>query len=100
MQYVQFEPLWHPDLNGFWFTVWSIVAIRAFRDPGLCDQSTIVGFPPKQKPTLQAIVLDQLIEALDTPAGAKILSSPTVAEIRAQEMRLVECMHSVVKKLA
>ena len=100
MQYVQFEPKQHPDLNGFCFTVWAIVAIRAFRDPGSCDWSIIAGFPPKQQPTLQTIVLNQLIEALDTPAGAKILSSPTVAEISAQEVRLVGCMHNVVKKLA
>jgi len=100
MQYVWFEPLWCPDLNGFCFTVWSIVAIHAFRDPDSCDQSTIAGFPPKQNPTLQTIVLDQLIEALDTPAGAKLLSSPTVAEIEAQQMQLAECMHGVVKKLA
>ena len=82
------------------FTVWTIVAIRAFRDSDSCDWPTIDGFPPKQKPTLQTIVLNQLIEALDTPAGAKILSNPTVEEITGQQMQLVECMHSVVKKLA
>src|ERR1700733_5412984 len=100
MQYVPFKPLQCHDLTGFCSTVWTIVAIHAFRDPDSCDQSTIDGFPPKQTPTLQTIVLNQLIEALDTPAGAKLLSSPTAAEITAQQMQLVECMHTVVKKLA
>jgi len=101
MQYVQFEPLWCPDLTEFCFTVWSIVVIRAFCDPDSCDWSTIEEFPPKQKPTLQSTVLQQLIEALDTPTGAKILPSSTVVEITAQQqMQLVECMHGVVKKLA
>jgi hypothetical protein len=89
---------------GFLFTVWSIVAIRAFRDPVSCDNSTIAAFPPEQKPTLHSTVLNQLIEALDTPTSAKILSSATAAEIAEiiaeQPMQLVECMHGVVKKLA
>jgi len=80
--------------------MWSIVAIRAFRDPDSCDFSTIEGFPPEQKPTLHATVLNQLIEALDTHAGAKILSSPTEEITTEQQMQLVEWMHGVVKKLA
>ena len=101
MQYVQFKPLWCQELTGYCFTVWTIVAIRAFHDPEFCDWSTIDGFPPKEKPTLQTTVLNQLLEALDSPTGAKILPSPTVVEITAQQqMQLVECIHGVVKKLA
>jgi len=80
--------------------MWSIVAIRAFRDPDSCDFSTIDGFPPEQKPTLHTTVLNRLIEALDTPTGAEILSSPTAEITAEQEAQLVEHMHGVVKKLA
>ena len=89
-----------PRFNECYFVAWSIVATRAFRDPDSCDWSTINGFPPKQKPTFLAIVLNELIETLDTPAGAEILSSPTLSEITAeQEMQLAERMHGVVKNL-
>jgi len=79
--------------------MWSIAAIHAFRDPNSCDRLTIDGFPPEQKPTLHTTVLNHLIEALGTPTGAKILSSPVVEITDEQHMQLVECMHSVVKKL-
>jgi len=86
--------------NRCCFVVWSIVATHSFRDPDSCDWSTFDRFPPKQKPTLLAIVLNKLIETLDTPAGAEILSSPTLSEITAeQQMQLVERMHGVVKDL-
>jgi len=79
---------------------WSIAAIHAFRDPDSCDWSTLKRFPPKQKPTLLAVVLNKLIETLDTPAGAEILSSSAVSEITAeQQLQLAECMHGVVKNL-
>jgi len=80
--------------------VWSIAAIHAFRDPDSCNWSTFKQFPPKQKPTLLAVVLNQLIETLDTPAGAEILSSSAVSEITdEQQLQLVERMHGVVKNL-
>jgi len=81
--------------------VLAIVVIRAFRPPNSCDWPTITGFPPKQEPAFHTIVLNQLIEVLDTPAGAKILSGPTVTKITyPQQMQLAEWMHGVVKKLS
>ena len=80
--------------------MWSIVAIRAFRDPGSCDWSIIDKFPPKQDPPLQVTILNKLIAAWDTTNGAALLYNSDVTVTRGDQLtQLVDCMHRVVKEL-
>ena len=81
--------------------MWSIVAIRAFRDPGSCDWSITDKFPPKQNPSLQTTILNKLIEAWDTADGANIMYSSDVSVTKGEQVtQLVDCMYRVVKELA
>ena len=81
--------------------MWSIVAIRAFRDPGSCDWSIIDKFPPKQNPPLQLTILNKLFEAWDTADGANIMHSSEVSVTKGEQVtQLVDCMYRVVKELA
>ena len=82
-------------------TVWSIVAIRAFRDPGSCDWPIIDKFPPKQDPPLQVSILNKLIEEWDTANGANLMYNSDVSVTKGEQVtQLVDCMYRVVKELA
>jgi len=81
--------------------MWSIVAIRAFHDPGRCNWLAIDGFPPCQNPPLQDTVLSNLVNALSTTDGADIpwrCDMGTLTE--KQQEQLIDGMHGVVKHLA
>jgi len=81
--------------------VWSIVAIRAFRDPSSCNWPIIDEFPPRQDPPLQATILNKLIQAWDTADGANLMYNSDVSVTKGEQVtQLVDCMHRVVKELA
>ena len=87
--------------SEFYLTVWSIVAVRAFRDPDSCDQSAIDKFPPNQQIPLHVVVFDRLVGIWDTEQGANLLyGSDTVMTKDERLTQLVDGMHGVVMELA
>lgn len=80
--------------------MWSIVAVRAFRDPDACDSSTIVKFPPNLHTPLSVVVFNRLIEIWDTEQGTKSLYSSDTAMTKDERLtQLVDGMHGVVMEL-
>lgn len=81
--------------------MWSIVAIRAFRHPCLCDWSTINGFPRHQKPSLEDTVLINLVDAQSTTRSVDIpWCGDMTALVEEQQEWLIDWMYDVVKSLA
>jgi len=80
--------------------LWSILAIRAFRDPDSCDRSTIDKFPPSQQIPLPIIVFNRLIEIWDTEQGTNLLYSSDAAMMKDERLtQIVDGMHGVVMEL-
>jgi len=81
--------------------MWSIVAIRAFNDPDLCDWSTVKGFPPPQEPSLADTVLHHLVNVQPTTHGVDILWCGDMATITTeQQEQFIDRIYDVVKHLA
>jgi len=90
----------YSEFDGFYLIVWSIVAVRAFRDPDSCDSSTIDKFPPNQQIPLPVIVFNRLIEIWDTEQGTNLLYSSDTAMTKDERLtQLVDGMHGVVMEL-
>lgn len=79
--------------------MWSIVTIRAFRDPGLCDRSTIERFPPSQNPPLFDTVVSHLVKAQSTTDGVP-WSFNMATLVNKQPEQLIDWMFGVVRDLA
>ena len=80
--------------------MWSIVAVRAFRDPDSCDWSTIDKFPPNQQIPTHVVVISRLIEIWDTEQGEILLYGSDTAMTKDERLtQLVDGMHGVVMEL-
>jgi len=81
-------------------SMWSIVAIRAFREPGRCDVPAIEAFPPTQKPSLEETVLMNLVETWDVVVGVNMARCNTdeavIHVMQTRRMQLNDWMYAAV----